>query len=91
MKPGLLTNFATALFILGALGTVALTSWYLLSMRQLHKSHPAVVAVNHNTVVVRSLIADSLEYRKRNPAIEPVLQAPPLLTPALNTNAPASR
>ena len=91
MKPGLLTNFVAGLFIVSALATVALASWYLLSMRQLHKSHPVFLSVNHNKIVARALITEALEYRRRNPAIEPVLQAARVLVPALNTNSPAAR
>lgn len=91
MKPGLLTNIVTGLFIVSALGTVALASWYLLSMRQLHRTQAAFIGVNHNKAVTRALLADVMEYRKRNPAIDPVLQSARVLGPTLNTNSPASR
>lgn len=91
MKPGLLTNIVTGLFIISALGTVALAGWYLVSMRQLHQTHAAFLGVNHNKAITRALLADVFEYRKRNPAIDPVLQSARVLGPALNTNAPASR
>lgn len=88
MKPNLLTNFLAGAFLLSAIGVLVFSGWYLFSMRQLEKFHPFFLGVNHNRVVIRSLVVDAMEYRKRNPAIEPVLKSVSLLNPALATNAP---
>jgi hypothetical protein len=81
----------TALFVLSAATALAFSGWYVISLRQLQSTQASLAAVNRNKMVARALIADALEYRKRNPAIDPVLQAANLLTPSLNTNAPAPR
>jgi len=91
MKPGMMTSFLAGLFILSAVLAVSLAGWYLLSFHQLQNAHAAFLGVNHNKAVVRSLIAESLEYRKRNPAIDPVLQAARLISPVLATNAPGKK
>ena len=83
MKPGMLTSLLTALFVLSAVIALAAAGWYLVSLRQLRSTQEMLAAVNRNKVVVRSLIADALEYRKHNPAIDPVLQAARLLSPAV--------
>lgn len=88
MRPGLLTNFLTGLFVIGAITAAALSLWYVASLRILKRTQAELAAVNHNTMVVRSLVTDALEYRKRNPAIDPILQAAKLVVPpaGLGTN-----
>jgi hypothetical protein len=89
MRPGLLTSFLTGLFVVSAVSAAALAVWYVLSLRQLERTQVTLAAVNRNKLVARSLITDALEYRKKNPAIESVLQAANVVGPALSTNAPA--
>jgi hypothetical protein len=79
----------TALFVLSAATSLAFAGWYVISLRQLKSTQAALAAVNRNKMVARALITDAIEYRKRNPAIDPVLQAARLLSPSLHTNAPA--
>ncbi len=65
---------------------LGLSGWYLISLRQLNLSHPRFLAANHNKSVTRALLADALEYRNRNPAIDAVLQTTSVINPALATN-----
>lgn len=91
MKPNLLTSFLAGAFVLSAACALGFAAWYVLSMRQLHRTHVAFMNANHNQTVVRALVAESFEYRKRNPAIDPILRAANLFGPALAaTNSPGA-
>ena len=72
------------------MSAMGLCLWYVASLRQLAATEQALLGVNHNKAVARALIGDALEYRKRNPAIDPVLQAAQVLGPRVTSNAPAS-
>ena len=86
IKPGLLTNILTAAFVGSAISAVGFAGWYLISVHQLQTVHGYLMRANYNNAVVRGLVAESLEYRKRNPAIDLVLQSVNLLGPALTNN-----
>jgi hypothetical protein len=87
MKPGMLTQFLAGAFVFSALIALGLSAWYVISLRQLHQSHPRFLAANHNRAIARSMLADALEYRKRNPAIDAVLQAANVIAPGGPTNS----
>jgi len=83
-----------SVFILLALGTSYLTFTYVQSLKKLQGLQAEVLVVNRNQTLLQNLAAESLEYSKRNPAIDPILQgmgikpkgAPQTVTP---TKAPS--
>lgn len=60
------------LFVSAALSTVfALT--YAFSSRDLRRVQPQAMGINNHMNLVQALLNETLEYSKRNPAIDPVL------------------
>jgi len=70
--------FAAALVAL-LFVSAALNAYYALqlffSTRQLRRVQPQVVEIQNRLTVARALLNDTLEYSKRNPAIDPLLQS----------------
>ena len=91
MKPNLLASILTGAVVLSCVAALGLAGWYLVSLRQLHRTHAVFMNANQNQAVLRTLIAETLEYRKRNPAIDSVLKSTTLFTSAQGTNAPPGR
>jgi hypothetical protein len=60
--------------LLSSLFTGALCLWCVWSSHQNNKVQRDVARLNAVATVVRSLLADSLEYSKHNPAMVPLLQ-----------------
>ena len=75
MKPNLLTSFLAGAFVLSCVAALGFAGWYVFSLRQLQRTHARFMNVNQNQAVLRALIAESFEYRKRNPAIDSVLKS----------------
>lgn len=62
-----------ALFVC-AVGTVWLSTSYILSVRQLHRIDAQAIDINAKLAAAQSLANQSIEYSRRNPAIDPLLQ-----------------
>jgi hypothetical protein len=58
-----------------AVFTFAETVGYELHLRQLKSLQPQLATVQNAQVIVNSLVNDTIEYSKHNPAITPILQA----------------
>ena len=88
MRPISGTGILLALLFASVLSLACLSGWYVFSVRQYRQVQAQLTAGEQNRARLRLLIADCLEYRKRNPAIDPVLQSVNLLR-IQGTNAPA--
>ncbi len=79
-------------FILAGLVLVlaVLCAWfaerYAFSTRDLRRIQPQVAAINNRLNLAQALLNDTMEYSKRNPAIDPLLQSLNLKT---NSTPPA--
>lgn len=83
-----------AVALVGMLLVVAaLTAWFAvtfnLSYLQLRQLQGKAATYNSNRAFVQTLAGDLVEYSKRNPAIDPILQSVGL-KPANGTNTPSS-
>ena len=88
MRPISSTGILLALLFASVVSLALLAAWYVFSVQQYRKVQSELVLVEQNRARMRLLVADCLEYRKRNPAIEPVLQSANILR-LQGTNAPA--
>jgi hypothetical protein len=77
------------LFLSAALSAVfALT--YAFSTRDLRRVQPQAMGINNHLNLVQTLLNETLEYSKRNPAIDPLLFSLNLKTNAAAATAPQS-
>lgn len=75
MRSNSLTNFLVGLVALGVVATSGLALYYVRSVQKLNLLQRQAAVANRNRALVNSLAAETLEYSKRNPAIDPVLQS----------------
>jgi hypothetical protein len=75
MKNNALTNLLVGLVVLSVLATAGLAYIYVRSVQRLNQLQLQTAVINRNRTLVNSLASEALEYSKRNPAIDPVLQS----------------
>ena len=75
MERNLLTNVLTGLVSLGALSSLILALLYVNRMRDLRISQGKIEAINRYRAIAQPLAIDAVEYSRRNPAIDPLLQS----------------
>ncbi|MHB8521505.1 MAG: hypothetical protein ACYDH9_12210 [Limisphaerales bacterium] len=63
------------LLMLNAAATAAFSCAYVLSMRELQRVRGEMEFVNRNRTLFQALANEAIEYSKRNPAIDPILQS----------------
>src|SRR6478672_11979318 len=88
MKPVSVTAIFLTLLFASVLSLAFLSARYVFSVREYRRLQSELVLAENNRSRMRMLVADCLEYRKRNPAIDAVLQSANLLRTS-TTNAPA--
>jgi hypothetical protein len=94
MKKNPLTAILVAVLVVSALASVVLCWAYISNTRQLRQLTTQVNAVQANERFVSALAGDALEYSKKNPAIEPILEAAgvrPLKTASASASKPATK
>ena len=94
MKKNPLTAILVAVLVVSALASVVLCWAYISNTRQLRQLTSQVNAVQANQRFVSALANDALEYSKKNPAIDPVLEAvgmKPLKAPTASAVKPATK
>ncbi len=94
MKNSAMTTILLAVLTLSALTSVGLCWSYIGSARELRSLQGQVGMINNNRALINSLANDTLEYSKRNPSIDPLLESvglkPSKSAPAA-TNKPATK
>jgi len=94
MKNSPLTTFLLSILALSAVLSVIFCLLYVSSTRELRSLQAQVTAINNRNGAMSSLVNETMEYSKRNPAIDPILEAtgfkPPKSPPAA-TNKPAGK
>ena len=89
MKIHYLAAGLAGLLFLGSLCTCGLCLWYVWSYRQNMVVQTEVLRLSSTAAAVRSLLADSVEYSRRNSAILPLLKEWNLTPRIAPTNTPA--
>ena len=93
MKNNPLVTVLLGVLTLSVLGSVILCWLYISNMRELRSLQTQASMINNNRAVINALATDTVEYSKKNKAIDPILQSVGLkpgdtnLTPA--TRPPA--
>jgi hypothetical protein len=86
VKPISATAILLGLLVASVLSLVLLSGWYMFSVREYRQVQGELMLAEQNRARMRLLLADCLEYRKRNPAIDPLLKSLSILQ---STNRPA--
>jgi hypothetical protein len=81
MKSNPLTVALVAVLAVCAVATVVLSATFTLKLRKLGTMQARLIQINNVNGFLRSLSADSLEYSKKNPAINPLLQTFGIISP----------
>ena len=75
MKNNPLTTFLLAVLTISALLSVGLCWRYISNTRELHALQAQAAMINNNRAVINALANDTVEYSKKNPAIDPILES----------------
>ena len=75
MKNNSLTTILLGVLTLSALASVVLCWLYISNTRELRGLQTQASQINNNRALINSLAADTVEYSKTHPAIEPVLES----------------
>jgi hypothetical protein len=74
-QKNMLTYFLVALLLLTVLATAGLTIYYVRKVRSWNMLQLQTAVISRNRTLANSLLNDAIEYSKRNPAIDPILQS----------------
>ena len=88
MKNSPLTKALLVLVVVISLWSVYLCWSYNSKSRELRTMQAQVGFINYRQQVVQALLAEAMEYSKKNPAIDPILEAAGAKMP--KTNAPSA-
>jgi hypothetical protein len=75
MRNNALMNLLVALTALTVVATAGLAAYYVRSVQRLNRLQLQSAVINRNRALINSLAGEVVEYSKRNPAIDPVLQS----------------
>ena len=88
MKLNFLALFLVGVFAACAVGVAWLSLVYFFSMKDFTRLNIRAVSINNTRTAVQSLANEAVEYSRRNPAIDPLLER--FDVKARGTNAPAA-
>jgi len=94
MRKSPLTTVLLVMLVVSALASVLLCWLYISNTRQLRVLQAQLQLVNNNRALITSLANECVEYSKKNPAIDPLLEAAgikPGRAPATTTAKPAAK
>jgi hypothetical protein len=84
------TNLLLGLVAVSVLATAALAFFYVRSVQKLNRLQFQASVVNRNRALVNALAAETVEYGKRNPAMQALLQSVGIrANPSANAPSPA--
>jgi hypothetical protein len=93
MKNNPLTAVLLGVLAISAVFSVVVCALYIREARQVRQLEGIAMSIDQNRALVQSLAADAMEYSKRNPAIDPILESVGLNPrgAASGSNKPATR
>jgi hypothetical protein len=89
MKNSPLTTILLGVLTVSALASVVLCWLYISNTRELRSLQSQANIINNNRAVMTALANDAIEYSKKNPAIDPILESVGLKPSKSGTPAPA--
>ena len=75
MKKSPLTVLLLGVLAVSAVASVVFCLLYLLNTKQLHKLQTQAAMAQYRQSLINALATDALEYSKKNPAIDPILES----------------
>jgi hypothetical protein len=75
MKNNPLTTILLGVLTVSALASVVLCWLYISNTRELRSLQSQANMINNNRTVMTALANDTMEYSKKNPAIDPILES----------------
>jgi hypothetical protein len=75
MKNSPLTTILLVLAVIAAPSATGLCYIYISTTRELRDSQAKVAQINNSRMLINSLVGDLVEYSKKNPAIDPILES----------------
>lgn len=87
MKDNPLGSLLVGLVCISVVATAFMAFTYVRTMRKVQQLQVHSAVINRNRALIQSMANDAVEYSRRNPAIDPILQAVGL-KPRTNTNPP---
>jgi hypothetical protein len=90
MKRSPLTTVLLVLVTISALASLVLCWMYISNTRELRNLQTQATGVNNNRSIIQALANDCVEYSKKNPAINPILEQAGVKPPSGSSPAPAS-
>jgi hypothetical protein len=90
MKNSPLTTVLLLILVVSALASVTLCWLYMSNVRQSRAAQSDAVNMQRNQALIGQLARDAVEYSKKNPAIEPILENAHLLPPKSGAGAAAT-
>lgn len=75
MKKNPLTTLLLVILFASSLSAAGFATWYVFSVRAVHRLQPKVAEINLVVSRAQMLVNEAMEYRKQNPAIDPILQS----------------
>jgi len=91
MKNSPLTTVLLLILVVSALASVTLCWLYMSNVRQSRALQSDAVKMQNNQALVMQLAKDAVEYSKKNPAIEPILEDAHVLPPKTGSGAAATK
>lgn len=75
MKSHQLTALLVGILIVSSICTAGLATWHAVSVRTNDKKQRELTELSNVQARVQLLVSEVMEYRKRNPSIDPILQS----------------
>jgi hypothetical protein len=75
MRNNAFTQLLVGVTALSILATAGLAFYYVQTVRKLNYLQSQAAIINRNRTLVNALVMETVEYSKRNPAIDPILQS----------------
>ena len=75
MNKSPLPTILLAVLAVSALASVVLCWQYITNTRQLRQLNTSAAQINNNRAIINALATDAMEYSKRNPSIDPLLES----------------
>lgn len=75
MKTNRLTALLVGILFLSSVSAAGMAAWYVISLRSVAKMQPKVAEIKMVVSRAQMLVNEAMEYRKRNSAIDPILQS----------------
>ncbi len=75
MKNSPLTTILLVVAAIAAIASLGLSYLYIKNGRELREAQAKVAQINNSRMLINALVGETVEYSKKNPAIDPILES----------------